>query len=132
MKVGKLKGLESGRALQVTFLLVWSVFTSFGNVVDEKVLEGRTLLEKYENFMKGFTSLDEDKMKQALLMSFYSGTQLSADDMYALLFFVLDDEGVNITAENIHNHEFPKLVPYMIDVCMAVIKSSPFLSAVKS
>ncbi len=108
-----IKGLYAFKALQ-TLLLSYFLLPEF-----------KEPNEKYDDFLKRFSEMDDSQRKEVLQKSLYFAG-IEPAEIEALICFATDNNGVPYCRNNINNLSIEQLFSIIIDVCLEVARIKVF------
>lgn len=120
-------GIDGLRAYKVMASLVRSLYF-IAEVVAECAKETKTKPEdmSFDVFFRWLDSLESDRKRSLFKLAVIHGITLDQDELYALLKYKKDKNGVAISKANIGNLSIREIADNMTDVCMELSEESVF------
>lgn len=120
-------GIDGLRAYKVMASLVRSLFF-LAEITSECAKETQTKPEdmSFDVFFRWFDSLDKDRKRSLFKLSVIHGITLDQDEMFALLKYTKDKNGVAISKANIGNLSVKEIADNITNVCMELSEENVF------
>lgn len=120
-------GIDGLRAYKVMATLVRSLFF-IAEVVAECAKATQTKPEDmtFEVFLGWFDSLESDRKRGLFKLSVIHGALLDPDEIFSLLKYRKDKNGVSISKTNIGNLSVKEIADSITDVCMELSEETIF------
>ena len=120
-------GIDGLRAYKVMASLVRSLYF-LAEITSECAKTTQTKPEdmSFEIFFRWFDSLDKDRKRSLFKLSVIHGITLDQDELFALLKYTKDKNGIAISKANIGNLSVKEIADNITDVCMDLSEENVF------
>lgn len=120
-------GIDGLRAYKVMASLVRSLYF-LAEITSECAKTTQTKPEdmSFDVFFRWFDSLESDRKRSLFKLSVIHGITLDQDELFALLKYTKDKNGVAISKANIGNLSVKEIADNITDVCMELSEESVF------
>lgn len=120
-------GIDGLRAYKVMASLVRSLYF-LAEITSECVKATQTKPEdmSFDVFFRWFDSLESDRKRSLFKLSVIHGITLDQDELFALLKYTKDKNGVAISKSNIGNLSVKEIADNITDVCMQLSEENVF------
>lgn len=120
-------GIDGLRAYKVMASLVRSLYF-LAEITSECAKTTQTKPEdmSFEIFFRWFDSLDKDRKRSLFKLSVIHGITLDQDELFALLKYTKDKNGIAISKANISNLSVKEIADNITDVCMELSEENVF------
>lgn len=120
-------GIDGLRAYKVMASLVRSLYF-IAEITSECVKATQTKPEdmSFDVFFRWFDSLESDRKRSLFKLSVIHGITLDQDELFALLKYTKDKNGVAISKSNIGNLSVKEIADNITDVCMQLSEENVF------
>lgn len=120
-------GIDGLRAYKVMASLVRSLYF-LAEITSECAKTTQTKPEdmSFEIFFRWFDSLDKDHKRSLFKLSVIHGITLDQDELFALLKYTKDKNGIAISKANIGNLSVKEIADNITDVCMDLSEENVF------
>lgn len=120
-------GIDGLRAYKVMASLVRSLYF-LAEITSECAKTTQTKPEdmSFDVFFRWFDSLESDRKRSLFKLSVIHGITLDQDELFALLKYTKDKNGIAISKANIGNLSVKEIADNITDVCMELSEESVF------
>ena len=120
-------GIDGLRAYKVMASLVRSLYF-LAEITSECAKTTQTKPEdmSFDVFFRWFDSLESDRKRSLFKLSVIHGITLDQDELFALLKYTKDKNGVAISKANIGNLSVKEIADNITDVCMGLSEENVF------
>lgn len=110
-----LRGIKTPAAFQVLFTLLLGYFQV--PVLNQMI--------NFDQFIETFNKADRTE-KEKILRKAVTIVPLTEEELYNVLYFAKDANGVRFTRENIDNLKYEEILNLVVDVCLAFAETKVF------
>lgn len=120
-------GIDGLRAYKVMASLVRSLYF-LAEITSECAKATQTKPEdmSFDVFFRWFDSLDKDRKRSLFKLSAIHGITLDQEELFALLKYTKDANGVPVSKANIGNLTVTQIANNIVDVCMELSEENVF------